>query len=162
MLLCINVLPKRYLPNHSECFFLIIFLVMLGILQLHKSRNSFLDFGLFWHLTFRQGHFIRGTFWHKDISALEHFGMGIFLHKWTFLHRDVMVHGYFGTRAPVQKCLYCFAGCTLAQKCPWAVLETTQLELTRTLKNKKTHIRVAWAPYCSTDWATWQLMSKRQ
>ena len=55
--------------------------------------------GLFQHLTFRQERFrgeqfITGTFWLKEILALEYFNMA----PWTFWHKDVGALEHFSTR----------------------------------------------------------------
>ena len=82
--------------------------------------KSHLGLGLFRNLTFQQetfrhGYFISGTFRYEDISAQEHFGMGIFWHHGCFSmgtswHWNILARGYFDTwtfwhRALVLKCL---------------------------------------------------------
>ena len=86
--------------------FFIIFWVMLRILQLQKSRNSFLDL-LFWHLTFRQEtyrdrHLITAIFQHENILTWVYFGIMDVLAQGCygtgiFWHNDISAHGRFGT-----------------------------------------------------------------
>ena len=113
--------------------FFIIFWVMLGILQLHKSRNFFLDFGLFRHLTFwqeifRHRHFLTGTFLHADIFMQEYFGIGIFRHHGRFgtgisQHWDISAQGYFSTWTFWHRY---FSTNTPSLKCPCAKISLFQ------------------------------------
>ena len=65
-----------------------------------RIQPFLIGLGLFRHLTFRQetfrhGHFITGTFPHKDISAREHFGMGMrHLGTRIFQHIDILAQGH--------------------------------------------------------------------
>ena len=68
----------------------------------YRLDSDFSDFGLISDMTFWHRHFIMGTFWDKDITAQEHFGMGIFLHHGLFgtrtlQHWDISAHGCFNT-----------------------------------------------------------------
>ena len=80
--------------------------------------KSHLGLGLFQNLTFQQetfrhGYFISGTFRYEDISAQEHFGMGIFWHHGrlgmgTLQHWNISAQCYFGTWTHAE-----------TPKCPW-------------------------------------------